>query len=304
MKYELSGIAHMYSDHFETAESLFRKQYEILRDAQSREVSIHKGAPLFNWGVALAELGKANEGTLKIAAAFIEDLITDGLPKAKDGLAFKALTKYNIHEAHLKDIEGLISNWLESGKDINDPERIAKEAFSVKDDRITLSASFLKTPAVSVLRRLEIELSGVREKRVFIGGFYNNIALLRYIRDIVSDAGYYPKLVGDIIEAAVRDERISLDEMHDASTEILEGCKYAVFEISASNGHTMEIKHCDLLKERGNEIHKLLLWQLHYEGLDTDPKVTSLIRKYKSDMMEYKEIGELRDLVREFLSDR
>jgi len=301
-KLELSGIAAMYIHEYPRAEELFKKQYDLLYKAQSEEGrSIHKGAPLQNWGVVLIEVNNISEGLIKIAAAFIEDLITSSLQEVIEGSASKALSAFDVSEADKRDIEGMVKSKIESDKDIFDPELIAKEIVRIEDDKILILNISKPQPEIRLLEKIGKKLSGTFQQRVFVGGSYRNIVLLRKMSDIVRDLGYEPQLVGDVLKDEIAQKKLDEEDMHGICMEITDECNYAIFEVSFSNGHMMEIEHCHSMKNEGKSMEVLLLWQILYPEPKIRPPISQMLLAKKFQKKEYDNLTNLAGVIKEFL---
>jgi len=304
MKLELSGIAALYEKDFASAEEYFRKQYRLLAHAQRKTGrTIHKGAPLYNWGVALVNEGRPDEGFPKIAAAYIEDLLTEGKERARSGLAFELLTRLGLPEEIKKETETAIWQRLASEQDVSDPVTLADKYMTVKDHHIDFLAYHLPFKRRPQLEKFKIVLSGPPDKRVFIGGLYKNIVVLTRIVEIVAKQGYYPQLVGEILKDILKTTAISKEDMREICFEILEECKYAIFEATFDGGHYVEIERCSSMLEKGVDIEVLILLQPQYPDPARGKGGTSMICDPKFDIEEYGNLRKLPRLVRGFLSE-
>jgi hypothetical protein len=73
------------------------------------------------------------------------------------------------------------------------------------------------------------------ERRVFIGGNYDDMPLLRKIVGYVNGTGFRPILAFDV-------KKVPKKKIHDFDMKLLSLCKYAIFEVSTGNGQMMEIQ--------------------------------------------------------------
>ena len=73
------------------------------------------------------------------------------------------------------------------------------------------------------------------EKRVFVGGDYRFLPVLREIADAVSSSGF----------TAIRpwDYFMPRGQTRDYSLKLLHNCRYAIFEITTEGGHLQELEH-------------------------------------------------------------
>jgi hypothetical protein len=132
------------------------------------------------------------------------------------------------------------------------------------------------------------QIPGQLERRVFIGGNYDNCAVLREIASIVQDLGYQPiiALDFDIPETEIR--RYDLILLHN--------CKYAIFEVTFSNGHLIEIE-----RARDYDVQTLLVYQVRDENRKPPPGATQMILTSAFPRFGYKNFTELKEYLRSFL---
>lgn len=93
----------------------------------------------------------------------------------------------------------------------------------------------------SMLKRARFKFSKPYEKRVFVGGNYDFLPTLRKICDLVVKTGFLPVLAFDY---DVPEEMI-----YSFDLGLLGECKYAIFEITAGNGHLMELNEAINLRK-------------------------------------------------------
>jgi hypothetical protein len=139
-----------------------------------------------------------------------------------------------------------------------------------------------------------LEEKGSNEKRVFIGGNYRNIALLRCIKRIVEDFMFVPVMPIELTETSKPEYE---QFIHDVSMEILGECSFAIFEVTFSNGHLMEI-------ERANDyehLKKILVYQITQSG--EKPTVTGMLMTNKFKKLGYRNLTELSTEIKSFLED-
>jgi hypothetical protein len=132
------------------------------------------------------------------------------------------------------------------------------------------------------------EIPGKIEKRVFIGGNYDNISVLREIEDIVSDLGYQPILALEF--------EVLPDKTHDQDMVLLHSCKHSVFEVSVPNGHLMELERA---KEYG--VKTLVVFQVRDESRNPPPSVSAMILSLGLPIHGYLNFEELRKAISDFL---
>jgi len=154
---------------------------------------------------------------------------------------------------------------------------------------ITKSKENIKLISIEDAKPYNIDkILGNLENRIFVGGNYDNMVLLREICKIVSSLGFQPILAWDF--------DVPLYEIHDYDLRLLHNCKYAIFEVSAPAGELMEIE-----KIRDWNITTLLLYQVRDPHNPSPPSsLTSMLKtfKYNKLTMEwYSDIDELKEKI-------
>jgi tetratricopeptide (TPR) repeat protein len=130
------------------------------------------------------------------------------------------------------------------------------------------------------------ELPGSFEKRVFIGGNYDLMPLLREIKECVNKAGFVPVLAFDIPGAP-------LDRIHDFDIELLRHCKYAIFEVSVGDGHMMEIERTRDFKTIVFAVYSVR----DSKQMEPSPQVSSMLKTFDIPLIGYSRVGELKEIV-------
>jgi hypothetical protein len=306
---ETSAYSNLVTSNYQTAERLYERYYLLLRAKESDLPSgskYHKGTPLHNWGIALINQNKLEQGFRKILLAYIEDILDfEKIDDAFNAPAYKVLTSYPLIDKNLlKSLYELAKKKRVENNIPRDPEELLKE---VPNATHNLSANFTirKTDQVQVIENLNPDIKkadtpdvekilsqiGPKEKRVFIGGNHFNIVLLHHIRDIVEDIDDFKGVIVADVDSALN--------THDKSIEILKGCSFAIFEISVSNGHLMEIERATDFEQKG-ELKFLLL----YQGFKTscEPTCTKMLEKFKDHMARYTNFTELTAKLNNFLT--
>lgn len=131
-------------------------------------------------------------------------------------------------------------------------------------------------------------IPGKLEKRVFIGGNYDNISVLRKIESIVSDFGYQPILALEF--------DVPIEKVHDYDLLLLHNCKYSIFEITIPNGHLMEL-------ERSKEyaVETLVVFQVRDEKREPPPSISKMVLSLDLPKFGYLDFEELKKKISEFL---
>ena len=140
-----------------------------------------------------------------------------------------------------------------------------------------------------------LENKGPKEKRVFVGGNYKNIAILRQIAHVVEQFDFKPIMPIDLPETA---DPTCKELIHDISIEMLQECSYAIFEVTISDGHLMEIERAmDFM--RAGTINVILVYQTTKQG--DSPTVTSMLMAKDFIKEPYRNFSELISTIRSFL---
>jgi len=134
---------------------------------------------------------------------------------------------------------------------------------------------------------------GPKEKRVFVGGNYRNIAILRHIEQIVRELDFVPIMP---INLPATSKPTYEKLIHDISIELLRECSFAIFEVTISDGHLMEIERA---KDFTN-LKTILVYQTtkHEER----PIVTSMLMSTNFEKQGYRNFTELTTRIDSFLA--
>ena len=149
---------------------------------------------------------------------------------------------------------------------------------------------------VSQVYRSVDDLLGQTElpKRVFIGGNYDNIAVLREIKNLVRNCGLQPALALDI--------EIATEEIHREDIRLLSNCSYAIFEETFPAGELMELERAkDFLDLNLRQIY--VFYQVRFDKEKEKPAqlssmVISLARQIKGGQMVMEGYLDFEDLSR------
>lgn len=131
-------------------------------------------------------------------------------------------------------------------------------------------------------------LPGRFDDRVFIGGNYDNMVLLRKIKKVVAAVGYTAILPRD-------DVAVPLQDVHDWDLRILHNCRFAIFEVSVPAGELMEIER---VRDYGTQA--LLIYQSREAG--PPEHITKMIRTCKLPLKGYFSDEELPPMIKDFFS--
>jgi tetratricopeptide (TPR) repeat protein len=212
----------------ELAEQEYRKALSERLQAQGKTIRYHKGGLCHQIGYCLFLQRNNDEAKKYFLYAFIEDCITlDSFPEMP---AFKNL--YSVYQISYQDLRAL---FRKVRADYEQAIPLAPEDYL---------AEYLK------LGNTIESVAVTRDTKVFVGGNYRNIALLRHVEDTVREAGLSPIMPLNF--------QASEAEIYMHAMRLLKDCGSAIFEITFDAGHLMEIERAMGFIERKNI---LLLYQ-------------------------------------------
>jgi len=286
------------SSNYEEAEQAFEKFYSDIREKEEeleKGKRFHKGGALFWWGFSLIyqeSIKKVFRGYEKFALAYIEDLLDFNREYAQEAPARTTLLqKSSDMQSSLDLIQKQVDDVLSKGIIPKNPEEILcssdKKVFQNLREPTDITFKQLQTGIQEWLKEC-----GAKEIRVFVGGNYRNIAVLRLIKQIVRNFDFIPIMP---IDFPATSEASHKDWIHDISMEVLKECSYAIFEVTFSNGHLMEIE-----RVKDFRIKPILVYQISEHG--DNPTVTSMLLTKDFTKEGYRNFDELRIKINSFLS--
>jgi len=286
---------------FQEAERLLKTLYQEMMDEENRLAEgqrYHKGWALHNWGIAILLQRKPQripEAYNKIILAYIEDLLDfDSIEQVRAAPAYKTLVGNPwIMPAYLNMIQDEVERRKAAHEIPKNPEDVLKP-FSDETKRAVEKPLDITIDQIrsTVLAWLDDKDKGVKEKRVFVGGNYKNIAVLRHIADTVRDFDYIPVMPIDLPETS---EQTHETLIHDISIEMLQNCPYAIFEVTISDGHLMEIERARDFKG----LKVILVYQAIKQG--EQPTITRMLITTNFEKKPYRNFSELTTEIRNFL---
>jgi tetratricopeptide (TPR) repeat protein len=251
---------------YSSAEQAYKNLLSEIIEAQRNVTRYHKGVPYHQIGYCLLLQGNNDAALTYFQYAFVEDCITsDTFPSWS---AFKNL--YGIYKTAHEDLLALFD---EIKRDIQVTVPLIGEEYLRR-----YLDSGKKIESVSVRREI----------KVFVGGNYRNIAVLRHIEGIVRKSGLSPILASNF---KAGESEAYLHAMH-----LLEDCGSAVFEVTFDAGHLMEIERAIRLIDNKNI---LLLYQKTEQN---DKQYTRMLWDMEVEQVGYMGIDELEDKLKSFLS--
>lgn len=145
-------------------------------------------------------------------------------------------------------------------------------------------------PALSRNKYLVDSPPGKIENRVFIGGNYVLMPILRSIEDIVRENGFQP--------IAAYNFDIPLDKTREYTLRLLYQCKLAIFEMTLGDGQVVEIA-----KMGGfSEIAILQLFMAMDERKEPPKTMSVMVWQSKPPPQGYITMEGLKDIIEDFLS--
>ena len=264
--HEVMALQSIEGNDYSAAEQEYKDLLSEIIQAQGKKTRYHKGAPYHQIGYCLFLQGKNDDASTYFLYAFIEDCITsDSFPRWP---AFRNL--HGVYKISYEDLHGLF-NTITS--DIRSTVPLTPEDYL----RIYLDSGN-KIEPVSVRR----------ETKVFVGGNYKNIAVLREIERIVMDCGLSPVLASNF--------KVGESEIYFHAMLLLQDCGSAIFEITFDAGHLMEIERAMNLIDKRNIL-------LLYQQLEQDKKhYTRMLWGMEVGQVGYMRIDELEENIKSFLN--
>ena len=143
------------------------------------------------------------------------------------------------------------------------------------------------------LSRIKLDINnipGKYEDRVFIGGNYDWMPVLREIGKYTEENGFQPILAYDFkIEKGI----------HNFDLRLLHQCKYAIFDETHPAGELMEIE-----RSKDYEVNVFIIYQVRDLENDKPPaQVSSMVTSLKYPMRGYSTFEELNKVISEWLSE-
>lgn len=263
--HERKSIDFLEKKDFDLSEKEYRTLLSKIIEAQGTTDRYHKGGPYHQIGYILFLQKKYDEALKFFQYAFIEDSITE--PSFPHWPAAQNLMKvYGISYSELFTQFNKIRNDYNSHNIPQDPEEYLVHY-------------------VSTGKKIS------KENKVFVGGNYKNIALLRYIEDIITNLN-----LGPILPINFSEERSEYIYLH--SMLLLEDCGYAIFEITFDAGHLMEIERV-LGKEFIPRENILLLFQQR-SRCQKDHYITKMLMSPDIKLQGYTNVKDLDEIIRDF----
>ncbi|MGA2916595.1 MAG: hypothetical protein ABSE89_11275 [Sedimentisphaerales bacterium] len=137
-------------------------------------------------------------------------------------------------------------------------------------------------------------LPGERKTRVFVGGNYDYMPVLRHIKACIENEkmGFHPILAYDF--------DVDLEDIHNEDQRLLHQCKFAIFDETHPSGDLMEIERVSDYK-----VDVLVVYQVREVGEEKPPpNVSSMLTTMNLPSKGYFNFNELSKIVSEWLKTR
>lgn len=208
--HEKNALAFMDGDDFSTGEKEYRTLLSEFLAAQGNNTRYHKGGIYHQIGVCLFLQHKTDDALFYFECAFIEDCISGF--EASQLPAYSNL--YNVYRISAKQLADLSSK--------------------IRKDNHPLDSEKYLQAYIAAGNKLD-SIALMKNKNVFVGGNYKNIALLKYIAAKVYECGFNPIM-------ALNFEVSNDEDIYAHAMALLQDCGSAIFEITFDSGHLMEIE--------------------------------------------------------------
>ena len=133
-------------------------------------------------------------------------------------------------------------------------------------------------------------IPGVYDNRVFIGGNYESMPVLREISKFVDECGFDPVLAYDC--------KMSKSQIHDETMLLLHNCKFAIFEVTRPSGELMELER---VKDYGNITLLVYMVKSSDEMLTIPGQISQMLTTTSVIRIGYPDFSILKKHVQRFL---
>jgi hypothetical protein len=275
------------------AAKVYLQSYQLLLGKQPPGQRFHKGGPLHFLGMCFLYLGQKGDAPKYFLLAYIEDLLSKGKGQiniAETEAAALTLRALKVDEKLLNSIRRIAVDKRKKQIIIRDPEELLAEVIESKGGAQYLQSLSTKLPPPAQKRPLA-SIDSPWNRRVFVGGNYNNPATLMEIKEAVLEAGDFDPILANEFDMAE-------DLIHHHTLMLLHACKYAVFDISFEGGHLMEIER---LRDYG--IIPLVVYSSFPSG-SSRPRVSEMVKTMGYEAKPYRGMKELKNSVIRYLKSQ
>ncbi len=291
LKYEREAYVHLRVGRYKNAEDLFRNQLDLIRDWQvNKDKPIHKGTPLHLIGLCLLLQKNIDESMRFFLMAYIEDTLSVGFKLESEAdlspASIMLRKTFQIEIEFLMKIKDYIVGLKNEGawEKAIEPEVILD---AVLNDVQPKSLSALRMFEPQIIPKSSIDhLPGTWDKRVFIGGDYDHLPILRDIQEAVIRSDFQPIIPFDFI--------VPEEHIHHHDLMLLHNCRLGIFEVSTPAGQLMEIERA---KDYGVKVI------LFYTDRNGPPhSLTMMVQTAGYKMNTYRDSSDLKQKVTDWLA--
>ena len=291
--YEKEAYVNLRVGRYGKAEELFRRQLALITKWQEKiNRPIHKGIPLHMIGICLFYQEKIDEALRFFLLAYIEDTLNVGFElESEADLAPASMmlrNAFRIDIGFLKTIKEYVVRLKSEGAwgQAKTPETILEAVLKRVRPR-SLVALCKRKPKVVPKQPID-PLPGTWDKRVFIGGDYDHLPILRDIQETVIRSGFQPIFPYDFMVP----EKL----IHHHDLMLLHCCRLGIFEVSSPAGQLMEIERAKdydvqvilFYADRDGPPHSLTMMvqtagysmELYSDSSDLKQKIISWLAKF------------------------
>jgi len=273
------------------AERTYKLWYDFLHKFQeNRKVRLHKGHVIFQIGYSQLRRGKFPDALINHRLAYVEDVISERrVGDANTTAAYQNLKNvFGVRPEILAALERFVLEKMKTSVPMH-PEEVDKEF---------LEKGFVPEPsahpeAIPLEKKFSISRPpGELEKRVFIGGAYILMPILREIKQTVTELGFQPIMASDF--------EIPKEKTDEYCNRLVDMCKYAIFEVTIDSGHLIELQTA-----RSSTYIKAKTVFMAEDERKEIPKTMNTLVKTQSPAPEgYETIDELKQIISKFLSEK
>lgn len=291
--YEKEAYVNLRVGRYAKAEELFQKQLNLIFEWQAKkDKPIHKGAPLHMMGICLLYQEKIDAAVRFFLLAYVEDTLNVSLElESEADLAPASLmlrSAFRIDVDFLKAIKEYVAKLKKERKwaQARDPAKILEVVLNIVKPRSLLD---LCKSIPKVVPKQPIDpLPGTWDKRVFVGGDYDHLSILREIQDAIIRSGFQPILPYDFL--------VPPQLIHHHDLMLFHCCRLAIFEVSSPAGQLMEIE-----RAKDYDVDTILF----YTDRDGPPhSLTSMVLTAGHIMQPYSDISDLKQKITNWLATK
>ena len=295
LEYEKEAYINLRVGRNEKAEELYHYELALIMEWQKKiDRPIHKGTPLHMIGISLIYQEKIDKALGFFVLAYIEDTLNAGVGlESEADLAPASLalrSAFQIDVNFLKTIKEYIVRLKRRGKwaQARDPSEILTNILGIRLSLGGISKVKYEFKLKAVRKQSIDHLPGIWFKRVFLGGDYDHLPILREIQVAVMKLEFEPIIPYDF--------EVPEKLIHHHDLMLLHCCRLGIFEVSTPAGQLMEIE-----RAKDYDIDTILF----YTDIDGPPhSLSSMIQTAGYTMESYSSIPDLKEKVKKWLGDK